>query len=92
MKITREIVERTANLAALRFNNIEEFVSEFERIVSFVEQVRELELEGAEPLYWLGAESCPERKDEVGLPLTREEALGTATKRIDEFFEVPRIL
>ena len=32
MEITREIVERTAELSCLRFDNVEEFIEEFDKI------------------------------------------------------------
>ncbi len=92
MEITREIVERTAELSCLRFDNVEEFIEEFDKIVAFVEQIQELKLEDVQPLYWPGSQSCSEREDKIIPPLSRKEALDPAEETIDEFFQVPRIL
>jgi len=91
VEITQAEIERICELARLRFESLERFREEFQRIVRFVEAVQELQTDGIEPLYYPGNAKCPEREDVCVNSLSHQEALQNAPKRVEEFFAVPRL-
>jgi aspartyl-tRNA(Asn)/glutamyl-tRNA(Gln) amidotransferase subunit C len=93
-KITREEVEHIAELAKLRFNDdeIETFVDQFDRIVSYVEKLNEVDTEGVEPMARVGDADVEPREDEVGDMLSQEDAVRNAPARREGFFSVPKVM
>jgi len=92
--ITPETVERIARLARLRFtpNELAEFTGQFTQIVSYVEQLNEVDTDGVEPLEAIYDTVAPPREDEPGPPLSSAEALSNAPRRVETFFAVPKVL
>lgn len=93
-KITREEVERVAQLAHLRFSDdqIDDFTESFDRIVAYVEKLSEVDTEGVEPMTRTTADVTPPRPDEVGAMLESSEALSNAPARTEGFFRVPKVI
>jgi aspartyl-tRNA(Asn)/glutamyl-tRNA(Gln) amidotransferase subunit C len=90
----RELVERIAELARLRFSaeELESFAEQFQRIVEFVQVLQQLELEGVEPLtHGVEVENAL-REDEPRESLPREEALRNAPRHDGVFFRVPKVI
>jgi aspartyl-tRNA(Asn)/glutamyl-tRNA(Gln) amidotransferase subunit C len=79
----RELVERIAELARLRFSaeELESFAEQFQRIVEFVQVLQQLELEGVEPLTHVVEVENALREDEPRESLPREEALRNARRQ-----------
>ncbi len=90
----RELVERIAELARLRFSaeELESFVGQFQRIVEFVQVLQQLELEGVEPLTHVVQVENALREDEPRESLPREEALRNAPRHDGVFFRVPKVI
>jgi len=90
----RELVERIAELARLRFSaeELESFAEQFQRIVGFVQVLQQLELEGVEPLTHVVEVENALREDEPKESLPREEALRNAPRHDGVFFRVPKVI
>ncbi|MDT7923673.1 MAG: Asp-tRNA(Asn)/Glu-tRNA(Gln) amidotransferase subunit GatC [Chlorobiota bacterium] len=90
----RELVERIAELARLRFSaeELESFAEQFQRIVEFVQVLQQLELEGVEPLTHVVEVENALREDEPKESLPREEALRNAPRHDGVFFRVPKVI
>ncbi len=61
-------------------------------ILEYVNQLKEVDIEGVEPMYHAVALTNRFRKDEVRPSLDREKALSNAPKRKDGFFVVPKVI
>jgi aspartyl-tRNA(Asn)/glutamyl-tRNA(Gln) amidotransferase subunit C len=94
MKITRHEVERVANLARLRFNEVEmeRFIHQLNGILAYVDKLNELDTSGVEPTYHVLDLVNVFREDETQPSLPQEAALANAPDRTDSFFKVPRIV
>jgi len=91
--VDREWVNKIALLARLKLTEeeVELFSKQLGDILSFVEQLSELDTEGVEP-YIQKIEETPMREDKPGESLPQEEALKNAPERENGFFVVPRIV
>ena len=95
MSIDRGTVRRIAALARLEVDPGEEerFVRELMAILSYVEQVQALDVEGIEPTSSVVVGPPPElRPDEEAPCDVREEALSQAPDREGDYFRVPRVV
>ncbi len=96
MALSLEEVRRIAALARLRLSPEEErtFAEQLSAILAHVEQLKELDVSGVEPMtHALAAGEAPSlRADEVGPSLPPDEALANAPAREGTFFKVPRII
>ena len=88
------MVEKLAHLARLKFNEEEkqEIKSDLQRMISFVEKLNELNLDGVEPLLHLSDEVNVLREDEIKGSVSREEALKNAPLHNEEFIKVPKVI
>lgn len=89
-----KIVFTVANLARLRLSEEEAkiFPNQFADIVSFIENLREVNTEDVPPFYELIQEETPYRDDIPKNSLTNEEALINAPQSEGGFFVVPRVV
>jgi len=94
MSVTRKDVEYIAQLARLRFKDeeLENFTSQLNEILNYVDKLNELDTENVEPLSHPVEEFNKFRDDELKPSIEREEALKNAPDRTDEFFKVPKVL
>ena len=94
MEVTGALVDKLANLSRLEFNaaDKEEIKNDLQRMISFVEKLDELDLEGTEPLLHMSENVNVLRDDEVKGSITREEALKNAPAHDDKFFKVPKVI
>ena len=94
MEVTDAIVEKLAHLSRLEFNTAdkEAIKNDLQRMVSFVEKLDELDLEGTEPLLHMSSTINILREDEVKGSVPREEALRNAPEHDDKFFKVPKVI
>jgi len=94
MKITRHEVERVANLARLRFDEVEmeRFTHQLNGILAYVDTLNELDTSGVEPTYHVLDLVNVFREDEIQPSLPKEAALANAPEQADSFFKVPRIV
>ncbi|MHB8906732.1 MAG: Asp-tRNA(Asn)/Glu-tRNA(Gln) amidotransferase subunit GatC [Melioribacteraceae bacterium] len=94
MSVTRKDVEYIAQLARLRFKDeeLENFTSQLNEILNYVDKLNELDTENVEPLSHPVEEFNKFRDDELKPSIEREEALKNAPDRTDEFFKVPKVI
>jgi aspartyl-tRNA(Asn)/glutamyl-tRNA(Gln) amidotransferase subunit C len=91
--ISREQVEHVARLARLQFSEEEltRLQPELSKIISYVEQLSELDLSGLEPTSHAVPLKNVMRPDEPVPGLTQEEAVGNGPQVERGQFVVPRI-
>ena len=94
MEVNDALVDKLAHLSRLEFNDAEkeEIKNDLQRMISFVEKLNELDLEGIEPLLHMTANVNVLREDEVKGSVSREEALKNAPAHDDKFFKVPKVI
>lgn len=94
MEINDAVVDKLAHLAKLSFNETEkqEIKKDLQRMISFVEKLNELDLEGVEPLLHMSGEVNVLRDDEVKGSVSREKALQNAPSHDEQFFKVPKVI
>ncbi|RMG63877.1 MAG: Asp-tRNA(Asn)/Glu-tRNA(Gln) amidotransferase subunit GatC [Calditrichaeota bacterium] len=94
MAISLEEVKHLARLAKLEFSDPEyqQFTEEMNRILAYVEKLRELDTSDVEPLSHTTPLSNVMREDEVKPSLPVEEALRNAPDRKGNFFKVPKVI
>jgi aspartyl-tRNA(Asn)/glutamyl-tRNA(Gln) amidotransferase subunit C len=94
--LSLEEVRRIAALARLRLAPEEEerFAGQLSAILAHVEQLKELDVSGVEPMtHALAAGEAPALREDAVLPgLSPEEALAAAPAREGTAFKVPRII
>jgi len=94
MEVNDAMVEKLAHLARLKFNEEEkqEIKTDLQRMISFVEKLNELNLDGVEPLLHLSDEVNVLREDEIKGSVSREDALKNAPLHDEEFIKVPKVI
>jgi aspartyl-tRNA(Asn)/glutamyl-tRNA(Gln) amidotransferase subunit C len=95
MSIDLELVRRIAALARLRLDPAEEprMLKELGAILSYVEQLQGLDVDGIEPTSQVSAGEPPRLRPDVERPCrVREEALEQAPDRDGDYFRVPRVV
>jgi aspartyl-tRNA(Asn)/glutamyl-tRNA(Gln) amidotransferase subunit C len=87
-------VREIAQLARLRLGEAEvtRMAGELDAILGYIEELRQLDTSGVEPMTHAVPFACPQRPDEVGAMLPPDEALANAPARDGNFFLVPRIV
>jgi aspartyl-tRNA(Asn)/glutamyl-tRNA(Gln) amidotransferase subunit C len=94
MKITKEQVEHVAKLARLAITEEEKatFSEQLSSILTYVEQLNQLDTSKVEPTSHVLSMQNVFREDRVKDSLPREEILAGAPDASEEFFRVPRII
>ncbi|MFI5129311.1 MAG: Asp-tRNA(Asn)/Glu-tRNA(Gln) amidotransferase subunit GatC [Chitinophagales bacterium] len=94
MEVNDALIEKLAHLARLEFNDAEkeEIKHDLQRMISFVEKLNELNLEGVEPLVHMSDEVNVLREDEIKGSISREEGLKNAPSHDEQFFKVPKVI
>ncbi len=93
MAFTKSDLAHVARLARLSLpeNEAEKMGEDLARIVRFVEQLQEVDVEGVEPMAHAGDRVLPFREDEVGETLGRECVKSSAGYE-DGLIRVPKII
>ena len=96
MKITPEEVQHIAALANLRLSaaDIERYTQDLEEILSYVDQLNELDTSGVEPMAQVLHEgnAAQLRADERGRSFDQQTALQCAPLPGEGHFKVPRVI
>jgi len=94
MKIDQEALRRIAHLARLEIKESEEeaLLSSLTEVLTWMEQLNELDTTGVEPLTHLTEAVGGLRDDVAKETLTHEQALVNAPKRDADYFRVPKVL
>ena len=94
MEVTNALVDKLAHLSRLEFSTADKegIKNDLQRMISFVEKLDELDLEGTTPLLHMSANVNVLREDEIKGSVSREEALKNAPAHDDKFFKVPKVI
>jgi aspartyl-tRNA(Asn)/glutamyl-tRNA(Gln) amidotransferase subunit C len=94
MKISEETVDHIAHLARLEFEgkNKDAIREDLNRIVAFIDKLKEVETDNVEPLIYMTTEVNRLREDEPKVTLTQEEVLKNAPKKDSDYFRIPKVL
>lgn len=100
MAIYRDEVLKIADLAKLHFSEaaLDEFTLQFQRILDYVEKLKEVDVEGVQPTSHVSQPSQPQgeqtcmRADEPRASLPVDEALANAPDPGSGHFRVPKVL
>jgi aspartyl-tRNA(Asn)/glutamyl-tRNA(Gln) amidotransferase subunit C len=94
MEVNDALVENLCKLACLEFDAAgkQEIKSDLQKMIGFVEKLNELELDGVQPLLYMGEETNVLREDIPGLHLVRADALKNAPMADELYFKVPQVV
>ena len=94
MKINKEIITKLSSLSKLKFNNEEtELISEdLSKMVNFINQLKEIDTEGVEPLIHMNEEINNWREDKLGEVLDQKKALSNSPTKDSTYFKLPKVL
>lgn len=94
MKVSKDEVLYTANLAKLKINDdeIDSFSEQMTQYLSYANNLNEVDTDDIEPLSHVLEVENVLREDEVKEGLTIEEALKNAPEKEDRCFKVPKML
>ena len=92
--LSNDDIRKVANLARLEFSESElaQFTDQLGKIVTFVEQLGEVDTAGVEPLAHPVEVHSVFRDDQLRPGLSRDAALANAPSHDEEFFLVPPVM
>lgn len=93
-EINKDLVKYIATLARLEFDEkeLDDFTEKFKRILDYVEQLKELNVDDVLPTYHININYSAMREDEVKESLQISEVLKNAPDKKESFFRVPRVV
>lgn len=94
MAVTKQEVEKIAELARLEFNEneIEHLTKDMNQILHHMDKLNELDTSNVEPLSHPIEVKNVFRDDELKSSIKREDALKNAPDKDEEFFKVPKVI
>lgn len=94
MQIDKETLRKIAHLARLEIQPQDEgpMINDLNNILTWVEQLNEVDTEGVEPLTNMSLEENAFREDEVKDHINRDDALKNAPDQDGTYFRVPKFL
>ena len=94
MHVDDALVEKLCRLAMLQFDESEkeEIKSDLQKMIGFVDKLKELDTAGVEPLLHMSPNVNVLREDVVQDMVSREEALKNAPLHDEQFFNVPKVI
>ncbi|PRY13119.1 aspartyl/glutamyl-tRNA(Asn/Gln) amidotransferase subunit C [Pontibacter ummariensis] len=89
-----QTIKKIAHLARLEFNEekAQEMLQDLNKILNWMDQLRELDTENVEPLIHMSEEVNVLREDVAVNTVSHEEALLNAPKKDSDYFRVPKVL
>lgn len=94
MQVNDALIDKLSKLSMLQFNDEEreEIKADLEKMIGFVDKLKELDTSGVEPLLHMSNEINVLREDVPAHMITREEALKNAPHHDDIYFKVPKVI
>ena len=94
MAVDKDTVRRIARLARLKLEEerVEPMMGELNGILSWVEQLKEVDVEGVEPMTSAVAHKLKMREDVVTVPNHADALMVNAPSGEDHFFVVPKVV
>ena len=92
MSVTKDDVRKVARLSriAVSEQHVEELVGELNGILSWIDQLNEVDIEGVEPMTSVVETTLPMREDIVTDGDIQDQVLANAPRTEDGFFVVPK--
>ncbi|WP_299706970.1 Asp-tRNA(Asn)/Glu-tRNA(Gln) amidotransferase subunit GatC [uncultured Pontibacter sp.] len=89
-----QTIRKIAHLARLEFNEEkeQEVLQDLNKILNWVDQLRELDTENVEPLIHMSHEVNVMREDVAENTVSHDAALKNAPKKDSDYFRVPKVL
>jgi aspartyl-tRNA(Asn)/glutamyl-tRNA(Gln) amidotransferase subunit C len=89
-----QTIRKLAHLARLEFNEEkeQEVLKDLNKILNWVDQLRELDTDNIEPLTHMSEEVNVFREDQVKNTVSHEKALLNAPKKDSDYFRVPKVM
>jgi aspartyl-tRNA(Asn)/glutamyl-tRNA(Gln) amidotransferase subunit C len=89
-----QTIRKIAHLARLEFNEEkeQEMLQDLNKILNWVDQLRELDTEKVEPLIHMSEEVNVMREDIARNSVSHEDALKNAPRKDSDYFRVPKVL
>ena len=94
MSLDKAAVRTIADLARIRFpdEDLDHLAGELSNILTFIEQLKEVDTDGVAPMTSVSAVGLPMRADEVSDGGQVEAVLMNAPDKADGFFSVPKVV
>ena len=94
MSVDTDTVRRVAHLSriAVEEDELPPLVDELNRILDWVEQLREVDVEGVEPMTTATPMALKRRDDEITAGDQRDDVLRDAPETREGFFIVPKVV
>lgn len=94
MEISVKTIQHLAHLSRLQINETQalQYQTDMQRMVSFIEQLQEVDTNGVEPLLMLSDASTALREDQIQESLSAADALKNAPYHDQEYFKVPTVI
>ncbi len=94
MQVDDALIDKVAKLAMLQFDDEEraEIKSDLEKMIGFVDKLKELDTTGVEPLLHMSNNTDILREDIPGNMINREQALQNAPLHNEQYFKVPKVI
>lgn len=94
MSVDKDTVRRIARLARLKLeeSRVEPMVHELNGILAWVEQLKEVDVEGVQPMTSAVAHRLKMREDVITVPNNADALMVNAPGGEDHFFVVPKVV
>ena len=94
MQVDKETLRKIAHLARLEFKekNETEMIESLTEILSWVQQLEEVDTADVEPLTTMSKEVNALREDEASNKLSQQNGLKNAPQKDSDYFRVPKVL
>ena len=94
MSVDKDTVRRIARLARLKLeeDRVEPMVQELNGILAWVEQLKEVDVEGVPPMTSVADQRLKMRDDVVTEPDNADALMANAPEGEDHFFVVPKVV
>jgi len=94
MKTDIQTIRNLAHLARFELNETkeQEMLTDLNKILNWVDKLRELDTENIEPLIHMSEEMNVMREDVAQNTVSHEEALRNAPKKDSDYFRVPKVM
>ena len=94
MQVDDALIDKLSRLAMLDFGaeEREEIKADLQKMIGFIDKLKELDTTGVEPLLHITPEVNILRNDVPGNMLTREQALQNAALHNNQAFLVPKVI
>ncbi len=94
MQVDDALIDKLSRLSMLDFDAAEreEIKADLEKMIGFIDKLKELDTTGVEPLLHMAGEVNVLREDVPGGMLNQQEALQNAPLHNNQFFLVPKVI